>query len=91
MTNVFELKKKTTKPPSNVEHHYPSLAVAMTRSLGIALSSDDAQRLHEKLQEIATQLVLAEREACAQLCDNIHFTMESGNNFAKRIRARCQP
>jgi hypothetical protein len=44
------------------------LAVAMTRSLGIALSTEDAQRLHEKLQEIASQLVLQEREACAEIC-----------------------
>jgi len=47
---------------------YPMLAVAMTRSLGIALSTEDAQRLHEKLQEIASQVALQERAACIQIC-----------------------
>ena len=55
---------------------YPALAVSMTRSLGIALSTEDAQRLHERLQDIASQLVLQEREACARILDAMHMTEE---------------
>jgi hypothetical protein len=29
-----------------------------------------------------------EREACAKVCDDTHFTVDSGKHFAARIRAR---
>lgn len=40
------------------------------------------------LERFAKMVAESEREECAKQCDNIHFTVDSGNNFAKRIRAR---
>lgn len=44
----------------------------------------------DAVETFAKLVAEREREACAKVCDDIHFTVDSGNNFAKRIRARGQ-
>jgi len=64
--------------------------IEMARQVGMDylkyISADSMKQV-----EAFTKLVAEhEREACAKVCDDIHFTVDSGNNFAKRIRARGQ-
>ena len=42
----------------------------------------------EALIAFAKLVAEKEREACAKICDNTHFTVDSGKHFAERIRAR---
>jgi urocanate hydratase len=42
----------------------------------------------EAIDAYVEEAVQAEREACAKVCERRHWTVDSGNHFAKAIRAR---
>jgi hypothetical protein len=59
-------------------------ARAISRHLGIAISNEDAVRLHDHIQSIAanayTNGILNEREACAKICEDAWMAFTQPSN-----------
>jgi hypothetical protein len=96
--NVIEFGKKPKQatPPAPVHGDMTGYqtARAISRHLGIAISNEDAVRLHNHIQSIAanayTNGILNEREACAQEFDkrNNGIGFYEPHEPAEIIRAR---
>jgi hypothetical protein len=88
----FGKKPKQAAPPAPAHGDMTGYqtARAISRHLGIAISNEDAARLHDHIQSIAanayTNGILNEREACAMIAWN----MEPDDNgpIETAIRAR---
>jgi hypothetical protein len=91
--NVIEFGKKPKQatPPASVHGDMTGYqtARAISRHLGIAISNEDAVRLHDHIQSIAanayTNGILNEREACLELSKSF---AHNNTDLHDAIRAR---
>lgn len=96
MSNIIELGKKPKAPPPPPPTHGDmtgyTVARAISKHFGIAISNDDAIKLDRELRAMVfhsmQQARVEEREACAQIGDGFH---DSEANCGDLIRARGLP
>lgn len=72
------------------------LAAALSRTLGIPVTTEDAEQLELRLMAMCNNAFAKgmelEREVCAQVCENLDAWSEDdpGSSAAEAIRARSQ-
>ena len=57
--------------------------IRMAKEVGLEFVTDN-------LEEFANLVAAAEREACAKLCEEAHWSLDDRNEYAAAIRARGQ-
>jgi hypothetical protein len=65
--------------------------IRMAREAGICTWLKPPEDVKERLERFAALVAAAEREACAKVCDELHYAADAyGAQCAEAIRARGQ-
>ena len=58
--------------------------------ISASIESDVDLLIFRSVERFANLVAAAEREACAKLCENAHWSLDDRAEYAKAIRARGQ-